>query len=33
MNGGMQELTHTVSIGTVLEPVSDRVPGYYQLRQ
>lgn len=33
LNGGLRELTHTVSIGTVLEPVSDKVPGYYQLRQ
>ncbi|MGB5438851.1 MAG: DUF2066 domain-containing protein [Gammaproteobacteria bacterium] len=33
LNGGLQDLTQTVSIGTVLEPVSARVPGYYQLRQ
>jgi len=33
LNGGVQDLAHTVSIGTVLEPVADNLPGYYQLRQ
>jgi len=33
LNGGLQDLTRTVSIGTVLEPVAGNVPGYYRLRQ
>jgi len=33
LNGGLQGLTRTVSIGTVLEPVAGEVPGSYRLRQ
>ncbi len=33
LNGGLQDLTRTVSIGTVLEPVASGVPGSYRLRQ
>ena len=33
LNGGLQDLTRTVSIGTVLEPVFGDVPGNYRLRQ
>ena len=33
LNGGLQDLTQTVSIGTVLEPVSAGMSGNYQLRQ
>ena len=33
LNGGLQDLTRTVSIGTVLEPVAGSVPGNYRLRQ
>jgi hypothetical protein len=33
LNGGLQDLTRTVSIGTVLEPVAGEVPGSYRLRQ
>ena len=33
LNGGLQGLTRTVSIGTVLEPVAGGVPGSYRLRQ
>jgi hypothetical protein len=33
LNGSLQDLTHTVTIGTVLEPVPGGVPGNYQLRQ
>jgi hypothetical protein len=33
LNGGLQGLTRTVSIGTVLVPVAGEVPGSYRLRQ
>jgi hypothetical protein len=33
LNGGLQDLTRMVSIGTVLEPVAGEVPGNYRLRQ
>jgi len=33
LNGGLQDLTRTVSIGTVLEPAASGVPGSYRLRQ
>jgi hypothetical protein len=36
LNGSLQDLTHTVSIGTVLEPlspVSADMPGSFRLRQ
>ena len=33
LGGSLQELTRTVSIGTVLEPVAGTVPGEYRLRQ
>jgi hypothetical protein len=33
LNGGLQGLTRTVSIGTVLVPVAGGVPGSYRLRQ
>ena len=33
LNGSLQDLTRTVSIGTVLEPVASEVPGRYRLRQ
>jgi len=33
LNGGLQDLTRTVSIGTVLEPVAGGVPGNFRLRQ
>ena len=33
LNGGLQDLTRTVSIGTVLEPAAGSMPGNYRLRQ
>ncbi len=33
INGGLQALTRTVSIGTVLQPVAGELPGNYRLRQ
>jgi hypothetical protein len=33
LNGSLQDLTHTVSIGTVLEPLSMDMPGSFRLRQ
>jgi hypothetical protein len=33
VNGGLQNLTRTVTIGTVLEPAADGMPGSYRLRQ
>lgn len=33
LNGSLPDLTRTVSIGTVLEPVASEVPGSYRLRQ
>lgn len=33
LNGSLQDLTHTVSIGTVLEPMSTETPGSFRLRQ
>jgi hypothetical protein len=33
LNGSLPDLTRTVSIGTVLEPVAGGVPGSYRLRQ
>jgi len=33
LNGSLQDLTHTVTIGTVLEPLSTAMPGSFRLRQ
>lgn len=33
LHGGLQDLTRTISIGTVLEPAADGIPGSYRLRQ
>jgi len=37
LNGSLQDLMHTVTIGTVLEPLSDPLstdaPGSFRLRQ
>ncbi len=33
LNGSLQDLTHTVTIGTVLEPLSAATPGSFRLRQ
>ena len=33
LNGGLQDLTRTVSIGTVLEPAAGGVSGNFRLRQ
>jgi len=33
LNGNLQDLVRTVSVGTVLEPVMDGVPGHFRLRQ
>jgi hypothetical protein len=33
LNGSLQDLTRTVTIGTVLEPAPDGLPGHYRLRQ
>lgn len=33
LNGSLQDLTRTVSIGTVLEPAPGGIPGNYRLRQ
>ena len=33
LNGGLQDLTRTVSIGTVLEPVAGGESGTFRLRQ
>jgi len=33
LNGSLQDLTHTVAIGTVLEPLSTISPGSFRLRQ
>ena len=32
-NGSLQDLTHTVTIGTVLEPLATDMPGSFRLRQ
>lgn len=33
LNGSLQDLTHTVTIGTVLEPLATATPGSFRLRQ
>jgi hypothetical protein len=33
LNGSLQDLTHTVTIGTVLEPLPTATPGSFRLRQ
>ena len=33
LNGSLQDLTHTVTIGTVLEPLATDIPGSFRLRQ
>jgi hypothetical protein len=33
LNGSLQNLTRTVAIGTVLEPVPGGLPGSFRLRQ
>jgi len=33
LHGGLHDLTRTISIGTVLEPAPDGIPGSYRLRQ
>ena len=33
LNGSLDDLTRTVAIGTVLEPVQSAAPGSYRLRQ
>ena len=33
LNGSLQDLTHTVTIGTVLEPLAIDTPGSFRLRQ
>jgi hypothetical protein len=33
LNGSLQDLTHTVTIGTVLEPLPTATPGRFRLRQ
>jgi hypothetical protein len=33
LNGSLDDLTRTVTIGTVLEPIASDIPGRYRLRQ